>query len=169
MRGFATHFSFLLQGGFIAERKNAIFMNYTMRKASLADRENIFDLKCSSIRPYVEEIWGWDEAYQEADFDSDFLKCGEFEVIEVERQFCGFIQLLELDNKIEICEIHLRPEFRGKGIGSSVLRRMISNTEGKTVSLGCFKKNEKAKKLYMRLGFVPVQETETHCLFEFRG
>ncbi len=141
-------------------------MKYTIRKAVFTDRDNVLALKFSSVRPYVEEIWGWNEAYQKADFDSDFLKYGEFEVIEVKNQFAGFIQWIKNDIRIEICEIHLRPELRRNGIGSSILRQIMENADGKIVSLGCFKKNEMARKLYLRLGFVQVQETDTHYLFE---
>ncbi len=142
-------------------------MSYTIRKALPGDRENVLGLKLSSIRPYVEEIWGWDEAYQRADFDSDYLKCGEFLIIEVEHEFAGFMQLVDDGNRIENCEIHLCPAFRGNGIGSSILRQIMGNTEGRVISLGCFKKNERARNLYLRLGFAQTKESETHYLFEF--
>ncbi len=124
-------------------------MKYAMRPALPGDRNEIMELKFFSIRPYVEEIWGWDEDFQKADFDSDFLKYGKFEVIEVENKFAGFIQQVENGGKIEICEIHLRSEFRGNGIGSDLLRKIMQDAQGKVISLGCFKKNEKAKKLYL--------------------
>ncbi len=144
-------------------------MDYIIRKALPRDGENVLRLKLSSIRPYVEEIWGWDEAYQKADFDSDYLKYGEFLIIEVEHEFAGFMQLVDDGNRIEICEIHLCPAFRGNRIGSSILRQMIRDSAGKTISLGCFKKNEQAKKLYLRLGFAQTNETNTYYLFEFRN
>ncbi len=61
----------------------------------------------------------------------------------------------------------IRPQFRGNGIGSSVLQQIMQRTDGKAVCLGCFQKNEQAKRLYLRLGFIQAQETDTHYLFEF--
>ena len=47
-------------------------MNYQIRSATPDDHDFIYALKTESVRPYVEKIWGWDEASQREDFDNDF-------------------------------------------------------------------------------------------------
>ena len=144
--------------------------DYTLRKAIISDRNMIYELKKSSIRFYVEEIWGWDEDYQVKDFDNDFKSIGQFYVIEDDNRFIGFLQVYEHDKYIELVEIHLVPEVRGFGIGSSIIKSTICDAKNtdRTVRLGCFRKNLGAKSLYMRLGFEKIAETETHYIFEYR-
>lgn len=47
-------------------------MDYKTRTATPDDHDLIYALKSQSVRPYVDKIWGWDESYQQKDFDSDF-------------------------------------------------------------------------------------------------
>lgn len=67
-------------------------MDYQIRNALSADKTNIYELFTSSIRPYVEPIWGWDEPYQANDFDESFEKVHQFSVIEVNNEFAGFFE-----------------------------------------------------------------------------
>ena len=48
-------------------------MNYQIRSATPDDHDFIYALKTESVRPYVEKIWGWDEAFQREDFDNESL------------------------------------------------------------------------------------------------
>lgn len=53
-------------------------MDYIIRSATPDDHDLIYLLKSQSVRPYVEKIWGWDESYQQNDFDRDFSQIGQF-------------------------------------------------------------------------------------------
>ena len=72
--------------------------------------------------------------------------------------------------KEELVEIHLIPEMQGNGIGRDVIKRILerAKSKSKTVRLGCFKENCKAKKLYLKLGFVLTETTDTHNIFVYR-
>lgn len=144
-------------------------MDYTLRAARPDDRALIFHLKEESVRPYVEEIWGWDEDYQQRDFDRDFSAIGQFQVIQVNGKFAGFLQASFVGPCYEIAELHLLAAYRGKGIGSDILRRLqeVCTAQNRRIRLGCFKKNHRAKALYEMLGFSQVAETETHVLLEY--
>ncbi len=144
-------------------------MDYQIRNALSTDKTNIYELFTSSIRPYVEPIWGWDESYQANDFDESFEKIHHFSIIEVNNEFVGFLQIAEQSNIILLCEFHLLPSVRGSGIGSAVIKELIekANTYGLFLKTGCFKGNTKAQQLYQRLGFKIVQETKTHYLLEY--
>lgn len=37
----------------------------------------------------------------------------------------------------------------------------------KKIQLGCFKENVRAKKLYQKLGFIDMEETDTHYIMEY--
>lgn len=138
-------------------------MDYDLRQAVTADKEQIYALFVQSVRPYVEPIWGWDDDCQRKDFDASFVP-GQFHVIEVQGQFAGFIQVAVHNRVTELCEIHLAPAWRGRSIGSGVIRRLLTGT----VRTGCFKGNTRARELYTSLGFRQIGETETHFLLEYR-
>lgn len=141
-------------------------MDYQLRQAIPEDHEWIYACKRASIRPYVEAIWGWNESFQQQDFDGDFASIGQFRVIETSGKPIGFLQVLKENDCVEVAELHLLPDYREQGIGSSILRRLLAYCQERelTLQLGCFKENYRAKALYQRLGFRQVEETETHCI-----
>ena len=144
-------------------------MDYKIRFATPDDHDLIYALKAESVRPYVERIWGWDEDYQRKDFDADFSHIKLFNVIEVDGKYAGFVQYYFEYPYFEVVEIHLLPEYRGKGIGSDILRYLqkVCIAQDRNIRIGCFKENHRAKSLYQRLGFMQTQETDTHYILEY--
>ena len=144
-------------------------MDYKIRFATPGDYDWIYALKVESVRPYVEKIWDWDEDYQKEDFDDDFSHMEQFQVIEVDGKFAGFVQYDTEGRYMEVVEIHLLPEYRGNGIGSDVLRYLqkVCIAQDKTIRIGCFKENQCAKVLYQKLGFMQTEETDTHYILEY--
>ena len=144
-------------------------MDYKIRFATPDDHDLIYTLKTESVRPYVEKIWGWDEDYQKKDFDGDFAHMDQFNVIEIDGRFVGFVQYYFEYPYFEVVEIHLLPEFRGKGIGSEILRYLqkVCIAHDRKIRIGCFKENHRAKYLYQKLGFMQTEETDTHYILEY--
>ena len=83
-------------------------MNYQIRSATPDDHDFIYALKTESVRPYVEKIWGWDEAFQREDFDNDFTSIEQFYVIEIDNTFAGYMQYFFEDAYLVIAEIQDR-------------------------------------------------------------
>lgn len=144
-------------------------MDYKIRFATPDDHDLIYALKVESVRPYVEKIWGWDEDYQRKDFDSEFSHMEQFNVIEVDSKFAGFVQYYFEYPYFEVVEIHLLPEYRGNGIGSDILRYLqkVCIAQDRKIRIGCFKENHRAKQLYQKLGFMQTEETDTHYILEY--
>ena len=144
-------------------------INYAIRPAIPDDRDLIYQLKAASIHPYVEKIWGWDEEFQQNDFDRDFAVIRHFHVIEIEGKFAGFLQCCPNQPYLDVAEIHLIPEYCGKGIGSDILLHLQKYCieQNKIMRIGCFKENTRAKALYRKLDFVQTVETETHDILEY--
>ena len=80
-------------------------MDYKIRIATPNDHDLLYTLKVESVRPYVEKIWGWDEDYQRKDFDSEFSHMEQFNVIEVDSKFAGFVQYYFEYPYFEVVEI----------------------------------------------------------------
>lgn len=140
---------------------------YTLRPALPGDRDFLYQLKKSVNFGYISAIWGWDESFQQAAFDWDFQNREEFSVILFEGADAGFLQVQRGADFLNVAEIHLLPSFRGRGLGSAVLRDIQSQGKkgGLPVLIGCFRANQGAGRLYRRLGFQPAGETDTHYLF----
>lgn len=131
------------------------------------EKELIYLMKKESVRPYVEKIWGWDEDYQIKDFNESYV-ASNFKLIQKENNIIGFTEINEFENYINITEIHLKPNYQGRGVGSKIIRKIVdqANNLSKTVIIGCFKENKGAIKLYKRIGFEVYRETDTHVIFK---
>ena len=142
-------------------------LHFTLRPAMPEDRNFLYQLKKEVNLGYISAIWGWDEDYQQEEFDRDFQKREEFSVIVSDDADAGFLQLQRGADFLNVAEIHLLPAFRGQGLGTAVLRyiQALGDKEELPVLIGCFRANQGARDLYLRLGFQPAGESDTHYLF----
>ena len=142
-------------------------LHFTLRPAMPEDRNFLYQLKKEVNLGYISAIWGWDEDYQQEEFDRDFQKREEFSVIVSDDADAGFLQLQRGADFLNVAEIHLLPAFRGQGLGTAVLRYIQApgDKEELPVLIGCFRANQGARDLYLRLGFQPAGESDTHYLF----
>jgi ribosomal protein S18 acetylase RimI-like enzyme len=74
------------------------------------------------------------------------------------------IQLFDQPDAIGIGEIQIQPSYQNRGIGTRLLRDTINRAheQHKKVSLSVALKNERAYRLYERLGFQKVAQNDTH-------
>ena len=96
-------------------------LHFTLRPAMPEDRNFLYQLKKEVNLGYISAIWGWDEDYQQEEFDRDFQKREEFSVIVSDDADAGFLQLQRGADFLNVAEIHLLPAFRGQGLGTAVL------------------------------------------------
>ena len=60
-------------------------MNFSLRHASAADRDFLWDLYCTTMRVVIATTWGWEESWQRTDFARKFTQC-EVSIIEIDGQ-----------------------------------------------------------------------------------
>ena len=144
-------------------------LHFTLRPALPEDQDFLYQLKKAVNYDYISAIWGWDEDFQQSEFDHDFQKREEFSVIVSEGVAAGFLQLQRGTDFLNVAEIHLLPAFRGQGLGTAVLRHIqsLGDKAGLPILIGCFLANQGARNLYLRLGFQPAGESDTHYLFVY--
>jgi len=93
----------------------------------------------------------------------------EFQVILVDGEPAGRLYVHRRPKEIRLVDIAFLPEFRGGGLGSSIVRDLLAEGEaaGKPVTIHVEIYNP-AMRLYERLGFRPVEERGPYRLMEWR-
>jgi ribosomal protein S18 acetylase RimI-like enzyme len=134
------------------------------RNATNADLDLTYQIKKASIKPYIEQIWGWDEEvqvnYHVQDFKPEQIKI----LINEDGLDIGLFSVIESDTSFLVQNLLLSDSAQGNGIGTAVLSHLIEQAESlnKKIELQVFKVNERAKAFYERLGFKIVEKTEQH-------
>lgn len=138
-------------------------MDIALAPATEADREFLYALHCATMREHIERTWGWDEAWQRADFERRF-QAGTTQIITLEGERVGAVEVVDSGCEVLIANIHILPSQQGRGIGSGVLERLIARAseQGRDVSLQVLETNSGARRLYERLGFVVTASAPPH-------
>ena len=130
-------------------------LNYV--RASGADVEAIFALSKALIDRYedVESI-DYDKVLQWVRRKID-AQIGEYQRVLMDGDLAGYVHFHPDGERMELDDLYILPEYRGRGIGTAVVEKCCAETE-KPVYLYVFRRNEGAVRLYRRLGFEIVQE-----------
>jgi ribosomal protein S18 acetylase RimI-like enzyme len=139
-------------------------MSYRMIAALPEDEAWLEDLRRSIYQDLFYATWGgWDEARHIRHF-SECIARGHIFLIEVNGERVGMIQIFDETNAVQVGEIQVLSSHQNRGVGTAVLRDVIARAQesNKSVRLSVGLKNDKAYRLYRRLGFHTVERTETH-------
>lgn len=135
---------------------------YTLRQATAADYDFLWWLHAATMREYVAQTWGWDEARQAAYFRAHFNPAGS-QIIVLDGQDAGLLVVERRPAEIFLSAIEILPAWQGQGLGTMVLGDLLAEAarERLPVRLQVLKVNP-ARHLYERLGFAVTGETATH-------
>ena len=131
-----------------------------LRPATEADRAFLWHLHRDTMRPYVEQTWGWEEADQRRRFDEQFQPDRK-QIVLAQGKPVGMIDVEYRAQEVFLAVVELAPTWQGRGLGTRLVRSVIDNAGDLPVSLRVLKANP-ARRLYERLGFTVVGETTTH-------
>jgi ribosomal protein S18 acetylase RimI-like enzyme len=129
-------------------------MEWRLRSAAESDREFLYALHRTTMHEVIDNTWGWDDAWQRADFDRRFSACA-VSIIDIQGRAAGGLWLESTPDSLHIVELQLVPDMQGKGVGSAVVQHIIQQgiNRGLPVTLSVVPANPRAKRLYERLGF----------------
>lgn len=136
-----------------------------LQQATTDDFDILYHIKERSIKPYVEQIWGWDEQVQK-DFLRKETPVDEVKLIFYRKELAGFVQIRENETEIFVGSLFLMHHFQSLGIGANILKYLFDHK--KTVKLEVLKINTRAKKFYERVGMVVTDVTELKYTMEKR-
>jgi len=136
---------------------------YGLRCITENDYDFIYQVKKDAYKKYVEICFGrWDEEQQREYFKKfiETYKEGAF-IITFDGKDIGFYNGCTVDNKYEIGNICIIPEYQNRGIGTDILKDVLFDNLDKEITIQYFKQNPVGK-LYERLGFKFIGETQFH-------
>lgn len=142
-------------------------------RAATPDDEVFLLQLYGTTRPEVAQF-GWDEAEQQAFITMQYQMQtrsydmqhpnAEHSVIIYEGRSAGRLIVDRTATAIELTDIAVLPEFRGKGIASTLIQRLQEEAArtGVDVDLTVDRTNSNAFHLYRKLGFEVAGETQIH-------
>ena len=134
---------------------------------SVEDFDYLYRLSETTMRSYVEAVWGaWDENSSRAHYEST-LKNGEFQAICEAGSRVGAISLLNHTSHLQIEQLYVEPQHQNRGVGTAVVHRVLADAavDSKPVRLRVLVSNP-AKQLYERMGFVVTETTKERHYME---
>ncbi len=139
-----------------------------IKSTNQEERQFVYDLKKQVYSKYVEAYFGeWQEENQKKLFEC-FWKENEknIQFILIKDEKVGFWNGKETNEcTFEIGNICVKPAYQKRGIGTAILKKILMENKGKNIMLQCFKHNP-AIKLYERMGFEKIEETNTHIVMK---
>jgi len=136
----------------------------TVRQAEDGDRAFLLDTYLAVMRPYVEWAWGWDEGFQRVGFWRS-LRVADFKLVLVNSLRAGGICVRHEPGERTLQMLILAPEFQRQGVGSLLAAAEVEAARSSDERLKLWViKNNPAKRMYERLGFVTVGEDDVRYL-----
>jgi len=128
-------------------------MDFKLRPATTADIDFLVLLHRAAFKPYVQQIWGWDDEWQR-NYYLEHFKPEIIKIIQVADADIGMLVLVDGEKSINLRLIAITPSAQGQGIGATIICwvQQQAQAQNKSVTLRVFQINP-AKNLYERLGF----------------
>ena len=135
---------------------------YTLRAARVTDAAFIYQLRVDGLREHVARIWGWDDAVQAARFRESFAP-ERYQIVVAAGGDVGAVAIERRDDLVFLADIEIAPAWRGRGLGTVIIGDVLGEARrrGLPVALQVLRGNP-ARRLYERLGFRVVAETDSH-------
>ena len=141
-------------------------MNYRLVNATKRDILKLIEYKLESIFDYAENL-----SLEEINQINDYVKSNvpkelnNYKVICIDDKKVGCLLITNKDDGVLLDEIYLEEKYRNKGIGTSIIKEILSNYN--IVYLWVYKLNTKALSLYKELGFKIINETKTRYYMKY--
>ena len=136
-------------------------VNYQLEPAGNGDVERICKYKLASILDYAGYLNQAELDRINRYVDEQLPKqLGYYQNVVCGGVTVGSILVRRIDDGLLLDEIFIEKKYRGRGIGSSVIKNILSCSND-SVFLWVYKTNVDAIRLYRNLGFVVVDETNT--------
>ena len=138
------------------------------RPAAETDIDFLYALHVATMKEYVDKTWGWDDAFQRSAFWKNFIP-DDVQIITHAGNDIGMLSFVEREDDVFLRSIEIHPAHQQRGIGTRTIQQIVHDAalKSKPTSLRVLKVNP-AMRLYERLGFLEIEETQTHFIMKTR-
>jgi len=149
------------------ELSNGAPFRVERRRAQHSDLPFLEEVHVAALGPVALVGYGWPAIKLRAQFraEIDVTNC---HVISVDGRRAGYISIEDRDTYWYIDAIAMGRNYQGKGIGTLVLRDVLSEAGMRAVRLNVLHVN-RARELYERLGFRVIRRDEQRQVMEWRA
>ncbi|HEY0089737.1 MAG TPA: GNAT family N-acetyltransferase [Candidatus Lokiarchaeia archaeon] len=146
-----------------------MFDKVELKLATRKDLNFLYNLKKKTLKQYIDGLWGWDNNFQRKNLLKHF-NSNRISIILFATKKIGCLILRKSKNWIIVELIALKPEFQCKGIGTFIMKNVISQSqkENKPIFLQILKVNKRAIEFYLKLGFLQTSESETGFNMQYK-
>ncbi|MEZ0171276.1 GNAT family N-acetyltransferase [Microvirga sp. TS319] len=138
-------------------------MNIDLRPACSDDYAFALGLYVEAIRPLARTWTEWCDEDQRAQFASLWRPAETWILVLDGREDIGWVEFRQTGDEIFLKQLYISPARRGRGIGSTIIRRLMEKRRGMARSIALFVlKNNPAVRFYERHGFSIASETTTN-------
>lgn len=145
---------------------NDYLKKYKLDSSSMKDIDTLIKYKLNSILKYASNL-----SNKELDEINKYVKdnvpkqLNNYKLINIDGNIVGCILVENKDDGVIIDELYIEEKYRNNGIGTDLINNVISNNN--IVYLWVYKLNVKAIRLYKRLEFKIIKETENRYYMQF--
>ena len=156
----------------------ASFKTISVRPEQPQDEAFLYELYASTRREEL-DAWGWPAEARKAFLTMQFKASqnyrisfpdAEFQIVLLDQVNAGRLIVHRSREELRIVDIALLPDYRNAGVGSALLQRIFGEAAAgkKPLRLSVVKGN-RAERLYRRLGFEKIGESELRLEMEWRA
>ena len=141
--------------------------NYQLIDSTKEDEDRLKNYKLKSIIDYAKDI-SKNEIKQINSYIEENIpkQIDEYKNIIYNNEIIGSVLVNKIEKGLLIDEIFIEKEYRNKGIGSSIIKTIIANSN-LDLYLWVYKENIKALNLYESIGFCIEDETNSRYFMKF--
>jgi ribosomal protein S18 acetylase RimI-like enzyme len=131
-----------------------------LRPATFDDLEWLDELHTRCMRELVNQLYEWRPEQFRTTFDPLINH-----IIVVDGADAGLLSYWNEPDALRVGNLLVEPALQGRGIGTEVMRRLLASAEAelRIVRLRVLR-NNRARSLYERLGFLIEAETDHGCI-----
>ncbi len=135
-------------------------INFKLRPTSIDDAPIFYSVIDRTMRQFIMTTWGrWDEARVQSEALADSTSPNS-QVIQVGEMAAGVLMVERLPTHIQLVQIYLLPEYQKLGIGTALLKNLITEAKQSQIPIRLkVMAINPAKLFYEKLGFIVVSET----------
>ncbi len=121
----------------------------------------------------MKQFGEWNEELQDQFFEDGWSKGIIRQIVVIDGVDGGVVQRVireSREDELFLSELQLLPQFQRRGIGSGIIRQLQSEAKSRGLPLRLqVLRDNQAQRLYERLGFIVMGETDTVVKMKWRG